>query len=313
MVDLILEFGCESCYLHDIDCGTNCIRELKINLSLLFNHKLPSNFFSQNINDIFTVKKDFFYRKRMPDVWRYDLKYCEDKGQWLLYEPNTDDIANQWVRRTTNDYCQYENPIQNDEAANNILIILESPHDDEYHYPDAKNPYFMPLQPANGATGINFSNYFTKYKNGRDTNISKCILTHTVKKMADSLESKLTQGQIYHICIINPVPFQASLHFYHRQSLKTGEITGDIRDIVWKELFKHCENDFIRRIGFYKPFAILNACTGGRDGLKDSDSLKFKVDSAINKVSFVNNIHKFNTAHPSYWHVERNRYCDKSQ
>jgi hypothetical protein len=127
------------------------------------------------------------------------------------------------------------------------------------------------------------------------------------------LKNYLNRNFTYRICFVNPVPFQTSLHFIHRQGIKPKSDYEKIRNAVWNKLFLHCERDFIKRLESYKPFAILNACTGGKEGLKKPDALKFKVKAAINNFSCSNYIYKFNTSHPCYWQIEKNRYCNKWQ
>ena len=303
MADLILEFGCSSCYLQDINCGADCVFELRIDLSQLFPSAPPSNYFHQDINGTFNVKKDFFYGKRIPDVYRYDLRYCKNKNKWALCEPNSTNaqqVVGNWVKKTIADYKRYEKPIENDEAAKNILIILESPHDDEYHYPNNQNPHFTALQPANGTTGINFSKYFTDGTNASGKNTNGGILAYTTT--LEPLQNLLNQDDVYRICFVNPVPFQTSLHFIHGYALKI--FAKDLRDIVWKKLFIHCKSDFVRRINLYKPFAILNACTG--DSTRPND-LKGQVKATVGNIAN----HQFNTPHPSSWWSRKNRRCTK--
>jgi hypothetical protein len=154
MADLILEFGCESCYLHDLDCGGNCVFPLNVSLNNSLSTLQKTPYSIQNTNGSFTIKKEFFYpNKRVPDVYRYDLKFDFNICEWRLFEANKTGalvLANLWEKKnsTNNDYQK----ISNKREDNNILIILESPHDDEYEYPD-----FVPLQPANGKTGESFS------------------------------------------------------------------------------------------------------------------------------------------------------------
>jgi hypothetical protein len=288
MADLILEFGCASCYLQDLDCGGNCIFPLNASLN---RKKLNKTQYSiKNSDGSFTIKKEFFsLDKQVPDVYRYDLK--SKGGQWKLFEPNNIRLANKWISKTStnNKY----NTISKDKQKNNILIILESPHNDEYEY----QPTFKPLQPANGSTGRYFFTYFIK------------DILSDKKSMLTPLKKHLKRRITYRICFVNPVPFQTSLH-YILNSGKKGKIgiDKDIRNAVWNKLFTHCKSDFIRRVESYKPFMILNSCTGGKEGLKNHNALKFKVKDAIGNNCAT---YQFNTAHPSSWKTKRNRYCNK--
>ena len=150
MADLILEFGCSPCYLQNIPCGADCTFELRIDLNQLFKSAPAQNYFHQTLNGTFKVKKDFFHEKVVPDIYRYDLRF--DQGQWQLFEPNSNPPlpASKWEKKDKNHVPN--KIIENNQDAKNILIILESPHKDEYAY----IPDFVPLQPANDKTGKNF-------------------------------------------------------------------------------------------------------------------------------------------------------------
>lgn len=287
MADLILEFGCESCYLHDLDCGGNCVFPLNVNLS--------QNSLSKLQQTPFTIKKEFFYpNKRVPDVYRYDLKFDFNICEWRLFEANKTGalvLANPWEKKnsTNNDYQK----ISNKREDNNILIILESPHNDEYEYPD-----FIPLQPANGNTGERFFTYFTKD-----------ILNYVhSESMPIPLKNYLNINFTYCICFVNPVPFQTSLHYIlSKGGQKRVGVDKDIRNAIWNKLFLHCERDFIKRLESYKPFAILNSCTGE---LKNKGDLKSLIKNSIdNNFTCVNYVYKFNTGHPCSWY--KHRHCKK--
>ncbi|POZ52887.1 hypothetical protein [Methylovulum psychrotolerans] len=279
MTELILEFGCNHCYLLQFRYPSFCeyctielsirIKDKNNTVKYILEKGQESSYFNKNSNGSFTIKKDFFYRKIVPDVYRYDLKFDNSVTEWKLYEPNTSIIAGDWVTKTSND--GYGHPIQIQEDANNILIILESPHIEEYEYPS-----FIPLQPANGETGIRFSKYFTGH----------------ILPLLEALGLSLCRRETYRICFVNPVPFQTSLHFIHQQDLVvTGANT--LRNNVWKKIFPHCEIDFEQRLRSYKPIAILNSCT---------TSLDKRVKKSIDNIIKTNNkIQTFNTYHPSKW------------
>jgi hypothetical protein len=138
------------------------------------------------------------------------------------------------------------------------------------------------------------------------TYFTRDILTYVdVKSMPIPLKNYLNRNFTYRICFINPVPFQTSLHFIHRKGLK--DDYKNIRNSVWKKLFPHCERDFIKRLESYKPFAILNSCTGE---LKNKGDLKSLIKNSIdNNFTCVNYVYKFNTAHPCSWYSHR--HCKK--
>ena len=152
-------------------------------------------------------------------------------------------------------------------SVGNIVLILESPHIDEY------TADFEPLCSANGQTGKNINKFLTTI---------------------------LSIKPVDHIILCNPIPWQTSLHEIHNQAL-----TGDfkkLRDAIWKHLW-NCDNpknnlqqSFIERIKSYYPEIIINACT---------KQLRENVQSTINQ-EFMK-IDRFQTNHPCSWWASKNR------
>lgn len=191
-------------------------------------------------NDTKNIKSSFFDdTKKIKDVWRYDLSIS---GEELKLDEFKDD----------KDICN---------TKNNILIILESPHKDEY------DEDFKPLSPAKGATGYAFSKYF---------------LSHALP-ILKNLGMHLNNNQTYGVCFVNPVQYQTSLHEIHKKGLKS-----DLRDKVWRALYPKCKIGFEERLKSYEPKFIINACTS---------KLKRDLDEVLNGVVG----EKFETSHPSNW------------
>lgn len=256
MAKLYLEYGKNSQPIHLEDDEARLLQNSP-------NHRHLTHYFEKKSNGDFIVKKPFFYKsKKVSDVYRYDLRYI--KKQWTLVFPNT--------RTPGCSCCHKQRDISVDPTKNNILVILESPHKDEYC-----EKYLKPLAPANGQTGENFYHYFTKH-----------VLNNN-----NLLISKLKKRTTYSICFVNPVPFQTSLHFIHKNMPTT------LRDKVWAELFPDCRLDFLKRMKFYSKsnaVIILNSCT---ESLKCY--VKITIDSAITK-KIINCTDKFKTPHPSSGH-----------
>jgi len=186
------------------------------------------------------IKSSFFEgAKKVNDKWRYNLSFSGER--WNL---NT---------------LEHDKTICN--KKNNIIIILESPHREEY------DEYFNPLGPAKGATGIAFTNYF---------------LSHALP-ILKSLGMLLKNDKEYCVCFVNPVQHQTSLYEIHKKGLNS-----DLRDKVWKALYPNCKIDFRKRLKSYKPKFIINACTS---------KLKRDLDEELNMVVS----EKFETPHPSSW------------
>ncbi|MBS7821511.1 hypothetical protein J7552_09495 [Wohlfahrtiimonas chitiniclastica] len=144
-----------------------------------------------------------------------------------------------------------------------IIIILESPHTEEY-----KNIH--KLRPANGATGDNIKNQ----------------LYALIKKLLSV--GNLQNNQSYNFCIVNPVPYQASLGF----SPQDNDMTVAIWKAIWENLgYKDKFNKLIR----YLPSdsIVLNACTNKSDN--NGYNIKDEVQGVINQHNVIN----YTLHHPS--------------
>lgn len=255
----------------------------------LFKDVNKSPFFGIDSNGDYQIKNRFFLDKEVQDVYRYDLIRVNKK--WKLVYPNSRKLA------FSGESCLGCHSNYKDEAIspdkNNIIVILESPHKDEYC-----KDCFKPLVPANGDTGTNFCDYFTSH-----------FLNYFIKEFG-TIESRLSKNNTYSICFVNPVPFQTSLHFIH----KSKKMHVPLRDKVWKELFKLQKDEFLNKMGSYsnnQPIIILNACTGGAQvngTLKNI--LRQEINIAISSKKIKCHA-KFNTSHPSSWWSSKNRRCTK--
>lgn len=127
------------------------------------------------------------------------------------------------------------NPIIHNDHEKNIIIVLESPHVEEY----ADKSF---INPALGITGCCLQKYFTR------------ILARTI----DSRILSLDKNTIYNVILMNAVQYQCS----------QGKDTKCFRDKFWCMLWFSNENDknyldFMNRLKLYNPSIIINACTIG--------------------------------------------------
>lgn len=212
------------------------------------------------------VKEYFFIDKKVKDKWRYNLV---NNNGWQLIKTNGQPI----LCAPSSGYFYLEDEgIASDNANDNIpviLIILESPHKDEYRDDD-----FFPLSPANGDTGVYFFKYF---------------ITHGLP-ILESLGLQLNHQSEYKIFFVNPVPYQTSLDKIHKKG-----VTDTFRNKVWKKLYPKCEVNFEERITSYNPKIILNSCTSGLKGI---------VQKKLNNVQFLQSVDIFQTSHPSSWQIQ---------
>jgi len=154
-----------------------------------------------------------------------------------------------------------------------LLILLESPHMDEYECSVAN-----PVEPARGKTGANL----------RD-------------KLRRLLESSELAEEVWcgsRVAIAIPVQFQASLHAVHRKTLQS-RVYRRLRDRVWESNWSLPEvrEDFGDRIRQFGPTWIINACTGGANGW---GSVNGAVSEWLVEGDFGCSLYA--TTHPAHWH-----------
>lgn len=110
-----------------------------------------------------------------------------------------------------------------------IVVILESPHTDEYMCTDSP-------QPANGKTGKSIQKGL------------RCVINNYK-------DSKWVPDEKYEIIIMNAIQYQLSL----------GSSTQKYRDQMFIRMWAHeaVRNNFIARLTKYQPDIIINCCTNG--------------------------------------------------
>ena len=212
-------------------------------------------------NDAILVKNFFDVNNKVPDVSRYrigaggccvrhDNRYhiCNDRYLIPHCDVSRKDLARLLQR-------------QQRRQVRNIVLLLESPHKDEYQ-PGNIN---CPIAPANGATG---------------DNIDRCLGTVLRQIKGALINARLDEAEFIkpdsHVIISNPIQFQTSLHAIHGKSLQKKWVT--LRNNVWWTLWneQRIQRNFRARLKRYNPSLIINACTGKRstkDVLTRTDAL----------------------------------------
>lgn len=132
-----------------------------------------------------------------------------------------------------------------------MVIVLESPHKDEYF----SNFIDRPIAPALGKTGHNIQDHLMD-------------VIHSCPELCWRLGREVTR-----VIIANPIQYQASLAALIRTRRKDMESKKEsnrrkkqdeaIRDAVWKELWcrRKIRDEFNERLDRYGPDFIINACT----------------------------------------------------
>ncbi len=175
----------------------------------------------------------------------------------------------------------------------NIVLLVESPHKDEYQFANIN----YPIAAANGQTGRNINKYLSEVLLAIQR-----ILTNAGLNEAEYIK----RGS--HVIISNPIQFQTSLNAIHKKSLRSE--WRKLKDNVWKALWNEGEGGeggeavpryiqlrFRVRLSTYRPSLIINACTGD---LTDDDSLMAHVETFVRNE--FQHVRRIGIGHPSNWH-----------
>ena len=230
------------------------------------------NYIKKIKKNTYEIRDYFKDEKKVPDAWRYIIK---KQDNIFILESVAGKYSHLAEENKFGDVKTDEIPPERE----NIILILESPHKDEY------SSDFTPLGPAQGATGKNIEKYFGK----------------NLLPLAEKLIDKNFNGE-YNLIISNPVQYQTSLYRLHKTSLGKS-YAKRLRDRVWEMLFqeKKVKENFLERLISYKPFAIINGCTSTVSPAV-TEFLKNDFLSAADFKSFI-----FKTTHPSSWYMGNNR------
>lgn len=146
-----------------------------------------------------------------------------------------------------------------------ILVVLESPHEAEY------GPGFTPVGPLRRPASR------TKLRNQLPRLLQEA-----------GIDWQAVQGA--EVILANPVQLQTSLHRLMQPDWQTG-VQGGVRDQVWRALYHLpvIRVEFVRRIQFYRPALVINACTA---------TLRDTVQATLEALPYP--ARKVNQ-HPSYW------------
>lgn len=162
-------------------------------------------------------------------ISKFSVEKCPDQ---VIGTCKIDDdgfrFMNNWISKEdrNNRNCNLNNIVK---SYKNLLIVLESPHKDEY-----KDKEF--IAPALGKTGINLKDKF-------ESKINKVI------------ENNTDLRGLYNIVLVNAIQYPTSLGF----------TTSNFRDRIWLDLWivNGFRKELIERINNYSPSIIINLCTNG--------------------------------------------------
>lgn len=279
-------------------CGETVIPNLniaisntKITINSRANFKKNGIKFTWAGSNVTNVEIDFDPNKNsVPDVWRYVID-MDKYGQIQVYEHDKTNclLKNSFIEESQ--FKDVESDVTwKDCPEKTIVLLLESPHKDEY------TEFFAPKAPAQGSTGDNI---------GKE--IANLLFLLLNKNEYKSYGCCKLKNERYKLILANPVQYQTSLSILYDE-----KIDKIIRNSVWKSLWNYVnvkgkkviQEHFKNRIIKYKPCLIINSCT--KDDKKNDTIYNFLVD--LYAVRLMSKSHKLdempiiiNTHHPSYW------------
>lgn len=219
----------------------------------------------------------FGSRNIVPDVYRYDIQRGQNE---FTLSPHS--VCEVNLRRHNN---YMDRPAIN-AGTPSLVVVVESPHKEEYHNADLSCPIAAAQGDTSGSTGYEIHHHLEEIVN---------LVANDVMDM----------GDVYEVIIANPIRWQTSLVTLHGQSPRNSP-WKELRDAVWSALWgiAAVRCDFLTRLCSYNPSIVVNACTGGAG----NSGLNAKVDRFLlcnNIVSDEN--HRPRTPHPSVWNQQHNR------
>lgn len=130
-----------------------------------------------------------------------------------------------------------------------IVVVLESPHEDEYDYSGGQ---FRPIEPL------------------ADESSNKRLRCHMVRLALAAAAAKQVQlRDDVDIVLVNPIQFQTSIHRLVRlNGGGKGRLRASIRNATWRGMWNHQQDssypfqvDFANRLIPLQPCLVINACT----------------------------------------------------
>jgi hypothetical protein len=222
--------------------------------------------------DAFMRSNMFLGCKVVPDVWRYNITIPRKSDQPVIVNDLSDPLDIECSAFADRQAIRAEHPT--------IVVLLESPHRDEYTRDDSR---FKPIAPAQGDTGTRF----------------RKRLPDVINEAWKQLKVTHKLASTYSIILANPIQWQASLARYYSEELKKS-----VRNRVWKCLWNYKDGEdlivqryFKDRLREYKPRLIINACTANLSSNIDSYFLRSKESQD----SILDNCRVVRTYHPSSW------------
>lgn len=185
-----------------------------------------------------------------------------------------------------------DRPVASDCALPLLVIVLESPHRDEYG-----RSVKEPIAPARGKTGSRIHKYL-------------CDVLNSCAQMTRLLFDRAP----VRVAISNPIPFQTSAYAIDGGRL---DVSDRLRNFIWKALWsmeddnesKCFQEKFVAKLYCYNPIAIINACTSGGNPKRRSEITRVIQAPTSFCGNRLRDIPLYETDHPSIWGRDTRLTC----
>lgn len=218
----------------------------------------------------------------LPKLICFDQIICEYEHGKDSLNNITSFLAKNRIKKKRDDLYKFNT---ND---NNIVIILESPHVDEFRHIIGCKDGFRIGMPCMGKTGENLKEYFIDVLNNKEN--------------ADEFKKELQndKNKKFNIIVMNAIQFQCSLGF--KLGKEEDKFTKK-KDELCKKIIESDEikENICRRLVKYNPRYILNCSTGAiRKDIENivKNDLKDYIDEKVFKGKSIVYIEG---KHPSSW------------
>jgi hypothetical protein len=192
----------------------------------------------------------------LPKLICFDQVICEYEHGKASSNNNSNDttfLADERIKKSRDDLYKLN---END----NIVIILESPHVDEFRCIIGCKDGFRIGMPCMGKTGENLKKYFID-------ELDKCLEeVFNNDKFKDILKDD--KNKKFNIIVMNAIQFQCSLGFKPSKEknelckkLFKDEVKDEVKDKNDKSEKNIIKSNMIKRLSVYKPKCIVNCST----------------------------------------------------
>lgn len=220
----------------------------------------------------------------------FDKRKCEDQFVGLLKIERRNARFCQWLKCSlSKEEIKNRTKIHNELSAEKdipiILIVLESPHKDEFE--TVKYNIDKPM-PAMATTGDKLCELLPKY-------INRINSTFEDEYISKGMGYMDMPSGIYRVLLVNSIQYQCSL------GEGTKKYRNEIFNAMWMD--ETVRENFAKRISLNNIKVVINSSTSGKNGNKfkaGEETIRKKVQNAIDLV--VNDdVIIYHSLHPSCW------------